>query len=499
MKARLMYRDRDFDPDQELPPGADDLVRDLELDSLFDAMAAGDPFLRDVAGRAILTSLDHPDGIRYRQGVLGDCLRQPQVVRELYGVVVEAIERERKVYRYFRSPDGILHSSGEALELFMTYLASLRAIADRAAGGFRSDGFATFFRMIATDLDDEYFRTVDEHLKRLKFRQGVLISARLGVGNIGIDYVLRRPRDTRRGLRRWLDRSERASATFEIPERDDSGVQALSELRERGLNLVANAVAQSTDHILGFLRMLRAELAFYVGCLNLHERLSAKGEPLCIPDPAGDPVTLTARGLYDPCLSLRLEERATGNDLDADGTSLIVVTGANQGGKSTFLRAVGVAQLMLQAGMFAPAESLQAGVCGGVVTHFQREEDVTMTSGKLDEELARMSAIVDRIQPSYLLLCNESFASTNEREGSELAGDVLRALTESGVRVVFVTHLFHLAHALYDEGAPTTLFLRAERLSDGRRTFKLTPGEPQLSSHGEDIYHRIFGATRQLS
>ncbi|GAB2675610.1 MutS-related protein [Kribbella swartbergensis] len=493
MKARLMYPDRDFDPDQEPPPGAGDLVRDLELATLFDAMAADDPFLREIAGQAILSSLQNADDIRYRQDVLRDCLRQPQVVRELYGVVVEAIERERKVYRYFRSPDGILHSSGEALALFMTYLARLRAIADQAAGGFRSEGFTTFFRMIVTNLDDEYLRTVDDHLKRLKFRQGVLISGRLGVGNVGTDYVLRRPPETRKGLRRLLDRSEPTSYTLEIPERDDSGVQALSELRERGLNLVANAIAQSADHILDFFRMLRAELAFYVGCLNLHERLSAKGEPLCIPDPAGDRRTLTARGLYDPCLSLRLEQRATGNDLDADGTSLIVVTGANQGGKSTFLRAVGVAQLMLQAGMFAPADSLRAGVCGGVVTHFQREEDATMTSGKLDEELARMSAIVDRIRPSYLLLCNESFASTNEREGSELAGDVLRALTESGVRVVFVTHLFHLARALYEESAPTTLFLRAERLTDGRRTFRLTPGEPRVSSHGEDIYQRIFG------
>jgi DNA mismatch repair ATPase MutS len=87
--------------------------------------------------------------------------------------------------------------------------------------------------------------------------------------------------------------------------------------------------------------MLRAELAFYLGCLNLHERLAAKGEPVCLPEPlpAWRPV-LSAQGLYDVCLTLNLDARVVGNDVDADGKTLVIITGANQGGKSTFLRSV---------------------------------------------------------------------------------------------------------------------------------------------------------------
>jgi MutS domain V len=77
-----------------------------------------------------------------------------------------------------------------------------------------------------------------------------------------------------------------------------------------------------------------------------------------------------------------------------------MITGANQGGKSTFLRSVGVAQLMMQCGMFVAAESLRASVVDGVFTHFKREEDATMERGKLDEELSRMSDIVDAITPT---------------------------------------------------------------------------------------------------
>jgi len=118
-----------------------------------------------------------------------------------------------------------------------------------------------------------------------------------------------------------------------------------------------------------------------------------------------------------------------------------------------------------------------------------------MEKGKLDEELSRVSEIADLIGPSCLLLCNESFASTNEREGSEIARQIVRALTEAGVKVFYITHLYDLAHGFYLERLGAALFLRAERRSDGHRTFKLMEGEPLPTSFGEDLYRRIFGPT----
>jgi DNA mismatch repair ATPase MutS len=159
-------------------------------------------------------------------------------------------------------------------------------------------------------------------------------------------------------------------------------------------------------------------------------------------------------------------ERVVGNDVEDDGKRLVLVTGANHGGKSTF-RSVGLAQLMMQAGMFAPAGSLGATVRPGVFTHFKREEDGRMISGKLDEELARMSAIADEIRPGHLLLCNESFSSTNEREGSEIARELIRALVGEGVQVFFVTHLYDLASGLHRQRPERAHFLRAERRADG--------------------------------
>lgn len=486
-----MHRDRDVDLEREPPVHAEALVQDLALDTLLDAMAGGDEFLRNAAHRALLETLTDPEEIRYRQRILADCLEQPEVVRAMYELAVEAAGAERGLYLGMASssPSAILSRAVTLLARLVPVLRRLRRLADAHAAAFASEGFRRLFATLREELDDAYFAEVERFLRELRFRDGVLMTAELGKANAGARYVLRRARP--RGWMRRLLPGGRPGLSFTIPDRDENGARALGDLQARGLNLVANAVAQSADHVLAFFAMLRAELAFYVACLNLHERL---GQPACFPSPApaGTPV-FSVRGLYDAALALQSGKPVVGNDVEARGEGLVLVTGANRGGKSTFLRSVGLSRLMMQCGMFVPAESFAADVVEAIFTHYKREEDPTMERGKLDEELARMSEIADVIAPNCLLLCNESFASTNEREGSEIGRQVLRALVESGVEVFYVTHLYDLARALHRDGLEEALFLRAERLADGRRTFRVVPGEPLPTSHGQDLYRRIFG------
>jgi DNA mismatch repair ATPase MutS len=149
---------------------------------------------------------------------------------------------------------------------------------------------------------------------------------------------------------------------------------------------------------------------------------------------------------------------------------------------------------MMQAGMFVTADAFQANVAGGVFTHFKREEDTTMTHGKFVDELVRMSEIVDHVGSNALLLCNESFASTNEREGSQIALDVIDTLTEAQVKIIYVTHLYELAHTLHARECASHHFLRAQRRDDGVRTFRMIPAGPEPTSYGADSFNRVFGA-----
>ena len=119
-----------------------------------------------------------------------------------------------------------------------------------------------------------------------------------------------------------------------------------------------------------------------------------------------------------------------------------------------------------------------------------------MNSGRLDEELGRMSRIVDHLGEGAMVLLNESFASTTEREGSVIAYDIVRALTEAGVKVLAVTHLLSFAQRVYEEAAGSedagVEFLSAQRLGDGKRTFRMVQHAPELTSFGLDLYDEII-------
>ena len=498
MKAYLLVRDRDFDFEADLPPGHQDLIQDLELTTLLQAMAAGDKFLYGVSAKVLLACLDDPEAICYRQRVLADCLAQPEVIREMYAVATAALDDRRHIWGSYggsyQTPSSNLSGAVNALDAYVARLRQLRQIADDHAGDFRSDGLRRLFATLQRDLDDEYFAEISYHLKQLRFRGGVLISAELGRDNSGINLVLRAAGDTRRDWKERLGISPRTSYSFTLAPRDEAGGQILSDLTSRGVNLVANAVAQSADHIRSYFTMLQAELGFYVGCLNLADRLAAKGVPTSVPEPRPpSPDALACTDLRDACLELQSQGTVVGNDVQADGKSLVIITGANSGGKSTFLRSVGVAQLMMQCGLFVTAGSYRANVTRGIFTHFIREEDAGMTSGRLDEELRRMSAIADLIGPGCLMLFNESFAGTNEREGSEIGRQVVSALLDAGITVFFVTHRFGFAQHFHRQQADSTLFLRAERQPDGRRDYKLAVKDPLPTSFGEDLYYRLGG------
>ncbi|HEY1346437.1 MAG TPA: hypothetical protein VGF54_15725, partial [Streptosporangiaceae bacterium] len=126
------------------------LTQDLELVTLWNAMAAGDEFLFEMAKRAVLSGLTDPDAIVYRQRVLADCLEHPETVRHLYELAIEALDNERKAGGlWFRaSPDSILNRSVQVLKLHVDVLKRLRQIADEHAAGFRSEGFTRFFAML---------------------------------------------------------------------------------------------------------------------------------------------------------------------------------------------------------------------------------------------------------------------------------------------------------------------------------------------------------------
>lgn len=498
MNVHLMDPAADFDPEAPEPEFADDLAQDLQLDQLWDAMADGDGFLRRIARAALLAPPRDPEVIRHRQRALDDVRRNTGAAWQLYRIAVDAVGLRRGILGLpLRNHPGMeLSYAVRLLTALAGQLDRLREFRTVIDDAFASPAFRGLADTIERDLSDEYMVELRRTLHELEFTGGVVMSAGIGTGGEVASPVLRRGKDANRRL---FDRTplKRPLFSFTLPDRDEAGANALAELRDRSLNDVANAASQAADHVQAFFASLRVEVGFYLAASNLVRALEALGAPTCTPDPL-TPDATTADGLYDPCLALRLGSAPIGNDVHLGRSGLLVITGANRGGKSTLLRALGTAQLMMQSGVRAPAERFAALPVGRVLTHWAREEDTGLAHGKLDEELERMQRIVARIEPGDLLLCNESFASTNEIEGSQILLEVTRALVESGVQVRSVSHLFDFAHDVQGSPALGAVFLRAPRADDGRRTFRLEPGAPLPTSYGLDLYDAAFG-TRYAS
>ena len=494
MKVHLLFPDRDVDLSRPLQAGADALTADLGLDTLVTAMAAGDKLIAEVTRQVLLSSTEADvDLVRFRQAVLSDCMDNPRAVKEIYALAGEALDIERKEgWRWADSPSSILSRSRGLLSTFMEILGHIRTLVRKHRERFCSPGFRSFFAMLDRELDDAYFAEVQTELARLQFNDGVLISAALGAGNHGVGHVLRRWSKEKSFVEHLVGR-QAPSLHFEIAPRDEAAWKAREELEARGLNLVANAVAQSADHVLSFFAVLRTELAFYLGGLNLRDALAERGLRFCLPTPsAPEALRLSASGLYEIGLGLRADGRVVASDVDADGRRFVIVTGANRGGKTTFLRSLGQAFLMMQAGLMVPAIAFSASVADQVLSHFRKEEDADMRSGKLDEELTRMDALADVATHRSLFLFNESFAATNEREGSKIAGEIVRALVERGVRVAFVTHLYTFAHDMLVHQGDDGVFLRAAKPGDDGCVFPLERAEPIDTSFGRELFEVVM-------
>lgn len=499
MKPHLMYRQKDFEP--EAPPhlNAQTLINDLELDTLFKAMARGDDFVYEIAKKAVLQGLFDQESILYRQAVLTDFLENPGILKTIYAITIESQEAKRKNWLglHHGSPASILHGALDILNEYLPLVIKLRDLSTSVEGRIRSEGLTGFFSMLTDELKEEYVHEIRDHIRYCRFADGIVINAKLGEGNLETDHCLSRDYPRRGGLLKDFFGKRGESYSFSIHPRDDSGVKALDDLRARGILKAAKALAQAADHIESFLRQLQAETAFYIGCLNLRDTLAALGMPYCLPIPArSGEYRMKFTGLYEICLALHTRGSVVGNDLSAEGAVLTVITGANQGGKSTYLRSIGLAQLMMQCGMFVPASSFEADICSGVFTHYRRKEDRGMKSGKFDEELGRMSSIADQISPRSLILFNESFAATNEHEGSEIARQIITALIDRGIKVFFVTHLYAFAESFIAQSRSDVVFLKAERKEDGRRTFRIIPGRPSPRSYGEELYYEIFAEAK---
>ncbi|MDX5933693.1 MutS-related protein [Acidithiobacillus thiooxidans] len=496
-KTSLLYPDGRIYDFNTIPDHSEQLIADLELSVLFSVMANQDEKILEAVRKILLGQRSNDKSvILFRQQILKDFMRHPLLVSEIYQHSLDTLEAYRDSLRFWlstKSASRRLRTNVELMDMLLAQLVKIRNLGTQYSN-VESTGLKAFFTFLETDFSDEVLDKLRAQNSVLRFNHGFSVNAKLDHNNRSSEFLLNREQPSTHWLKKVLSLNSSAEEySFTISQRDESGLTALTEFRDAALEPVAVIMDVAVQQFLEFFTRLRDEAGFYQGALNLCDVLKNRGYIFCLPIPLSgqDPVCVASK-LYDPCLALSQQEKLVLNDLQAENKSFILITGANSGGKSTFLRALGVNQLLFQSGLPVAAEQFTASLCDEVYTHFKLEEDASMHSGKFDEELLRMAALVPKLKATAMVLFNESFAATNEREGSEIAWQICNALLEKGIKVVFVTHLYTFARKLYAERSSELLSLRAASNEDSTQKFKISEAKPLSTSFAKDIYQKVF-------
>ncbi len=190
------------------------------------------------------------------------------------------------------------------------------------------------------------------------------------------------------------------------------------------------------------------ELQFYLTYLDYLTPLREAGLPICYPQVSSQSKELTANDTFDLALATKLtieQSPVVRNDIHLTGAErILVVTGPNQGGKTTMARTFGQLHYLASIGCPVPGRDVRLHLCDQVFTLFEREEDIGTLAGKLQDDLHRMREVFDRASTDSVIIFNEIFTSTSLQDAMFLSRELLDRVTDLDALGVCVTFLDEL-------------------------------------------------------
>jgi DNA mismatch repair protein MutS len=427
---------------------------DLNLDQIVAAVTAGrDEYALEPYFWAPLRD---PEAVRYRHEVVRD-LEQDEVLES-----VRAFAKAMRAMRSHLDQVGKLYYRHQREIWFLDageiYCDAVTAIAgELARAGVESRGFRGFAGYLTDYVGSEAFaglasqtRALRADLAEVRYSvhiQGsrVRVTAFGGEADYTAEVHVTFAKFERESVREYKLRS---AALVNMDTVEARVLEGVSRLYPEVFRRLEEHRARHAGYLDPTVAMFDREVQFYLAYLEHIARFKAAGLRFCLPDVSDRSGDVSAAGAFDLGLAEKLVPHAAVvcNDLRlADPERILVVTGPNQGGKTTFARTFGQLHHLAGLGLPVPAREAQLRLPDRMFTHFERNEDLATLRGKLEDELVRVHEILGQATGESIVIMNESFTSTTLHDALLLGTEVMRQLVELGSLAVCVTFVDELA------------------------------------------------------
>jgi len=427
---------------------------DLNLDQLVDAIAARK---EEYNLRPFFQAPPHNlETVRYRQQVMRD-LEKPA----LAACVQEFSDRMVLVRRHIGMLDKLgfpLHRQGWILATALDYCSAVTDLA-RGLGGLelRSPGFESFRAYVNEYVASVAFQALGAEARQVHASlSAISYSIVVDVGAVKVRKYEGEPDYTTEVVQSFSKFKEGASKSYLVDLYEGPG---MNHVEAQILGLVARLYPEEfavldrfcqdhTSFVDEIILTFDREVQFYLAYLALMEDIQSLGLVFCYPEVSASREVFSREGFDLALASTRLHSGGPVicNDFElTDEERVIVVSGPNQGGKTTFARTFGQLHYLGSLGLPVPGREARLLFCDQVLTHFERMEDISNGSGKLEDDLRRIHDLLARATPDSVLVLNEIFASTTLQDAAFLSRRIMDQVMELGALCVWVTFLEELS------------------------------------------------------
>lgn len=263
------------------------------------------------------------------------------------------------------------------------------------------------------------------------------------------------------------------------------------------VRLLDEVFAPFAEHVVAMMAVTGA-VELYLGALGFAELAEERGLSVCLPtivSPDAPDAARSITGLFNPLLFLQDHAVKTCDVPVPRPDALTVITGPNSGGKTRFLQALALTQLLGQCGVFVPAASAVLVRAPSMFLSLVTDGDAAQIEGRLGTELVRIRRLFEELEPGSLALLDELCSGTNPGEGEEIFSTVLALLPQLRPQLFVSTHFLGLAARLESERPVESLaFLQVELDAAEKPTYRFVPGVATTS-----LAHKVaerLGVTR---